>query len=129
MNLFFQFHSHSTFQFVRFVSHYFNKLEKKILISYFPTYFPWYNQTLENIFQLIFHDTTNQTSENNLLFRNLLFKEITFQNKKLLSSKQIGVKTCFTMMIAECDHDVHFIRNQKKIHKNPPLVIILLAQL
>jgi len=26
---FFQFYSHSTFKFVRFVSHYFNKLEKK----------------------------------------------------------------------------------------------------
>jgi hypothetical protein len=39
--IFFQFHSHSTFEFVRFVPHYFNKLEKnKILISYFPAHFP-----------------------------------------------------------------------------------------
>jgi len=56
---FFQFHSPSTFWFVRFVSHYFNKLEKnKILISYFPAHFPWYNQILESVFQLIFHYTT-----------------------------------------------------------------------
>jgi hypothetical protein len=56
---FFQFHSHSTFQFVRFVSYYFNKLEKnKTLISYFLTHFPWHSQTLESVFQLIFHYTT-----------------------------------------------------------------------
>jgi hypothetical protein len=55
MKFFFQFYSHSTFKFVRFVPHYFNKLEKnKILISYFPAHFPWHNQTLENVFQLIF---------------------------------------------------------------------------
>jgi hypothetical protein len=36
----------------------FNKLEKnKILISYFPAR-PWHNQTLETVFQLIFHYTT-----------------------------------------------------------------------
>ena len=41
MKFFFQFYSHSTFKFVRFVPHYFNKLEKnKILISYFPAHFP-----------------------------------------------------------------------------------------
>jgi len=43
--------------------YYFNffmfQIEKnKILISYFPAHFPWHNQTLENIFQLIFHYTT-----------------------------------------------------------------------
>ena len=38
---FFQFHFHSTFEFVRFVPYYFNKLEKKKkLISYFPAHFP-----------------------------------------------------------------------------------------
>jgi len=43
----------------RFIPHYFNKFEKnKILISYFPTHFSWHNQTLEIIFQLIFHYTT-----------------------------------------------------------------------
>ena len=37
---FFQFHSHLTFYFVRFVPYYFNKLEKnKTLISYFPAHF------------------------------------------------------------------------------------------
>ena len=37
----------------------FNKLEKnKTLISYFPAHFPWHNQTLESVFQLIFHYTT-----------------------------------------------------------------------
>jgi len=45
--------------FLRFVPHYFNKLEKnKTLISYFPAHFPWHNQTLENVFQLIFYYTT-----------------------------------------------------------------------
>jgi len=39
--LFFQFHSHSTFLFVRFAPYYFNKIEKnKTLISYFPAHFP-----------------------------------------------------------------------------------------
>jgi len=57
--IFFQFYSHSTFYFVRFVPHYFNKLGKnKTLISYFPAHFPWHNQTLESVFQLIFHYTT-----------------------------------------------------------------------
>jgi len=57
--IFFQFHSHSTFYFVRFLLYYFNKLEKnKTLISYFSAHFSWHNQTLENIFQLIFHYTT-----------------------------------------------------------------------
>ena len=37
---FFQFHYYSTFKFVRFVPYYFNKFEKKTLISYFPAYFP-----------------------------------------------------------------------------------------
>jgi hypothetical protein len=37
----------------------FNKLEKnKTLISYFPAHFSWHNQTLESVFQLIFHYTT-----------------------------------------------------------------------
>jgi len=38
----------------------FNKLEKKnkTLISYFPDHFSWHNQTLESVFQLIFHYTT-----------------------------------------------------------------------
>jgi hypothetical protein len=37
---FFQFNSHSTFLFVRFVPYYFNKIEKnKILITYFSAYF------------------------------------------------------------------------------------------
>jgi len=40
MKFFFQFHSHSTFKFVRFVPNYLNKLEKnKTLISYFLAHF------------------------------------------------------------------------------------------
>jgi len=54
------------------------------LISYFPAHFPWHNQILENVFQLIFHYTTKHRK---ILFRNLFFPEFTFQ-KKLLSSKQ-----------------------------------------
>ena len=55
----FQFYSHLTFKFVRFVFHYFNKLEKnKTLMSYFSAYFSWHNQTLESVFQFIFHYTT-----------------------------------------------------------------------
>jgi hypothetical protein len=33
------------------------KNKNKILISYFPIYFSRHDLTLENIFQLIFHDT------------------------------------------------------------------------
>jgi hypothetical protein len=55
---FFQFHSHSTFSFVRFVPYYFNKLEKtKTLISCFSAHFSWYNQILKSIFQFIFYYT------------------------------------------------------------------------
>jgi len=69
--------------FVRFFSHYFNKLEKnKILISYFPAHFSWYNQTLKNIFQLIFHYTTKH-------------QKIIHLKKKLLSSKQTELKFYF----------------------------------
>jgi len=54
----FQFNSHSTFLFVRFVPYYFNKIEKnKILIRYFPAYFSWHNQILKIIFQFIFYYT------------------------------------------------------------------------
>jgi len=77
--IFFQFHSHSTFWFVRFVPHYFNKLEKnKTLISYFSAHFPWHNQILENVFQLIFHYTTKHRK---ILFRNSLSPEFTFQKE------------------------------------------------
>ena len=76
---FFQFHSHSTFKFVRFVPYYFNKLEKnKILISYFPAHFPWHNQTLESVFQLISHYTTKHRK---ILSRNSLSPEFTFQKE------------------------------------------------
>jgi len=84
LDFFFQFHSHSTFKFVRFVSHYFNKLEKNILISYFPAYFPRHNQTLESVFQFIFHDTTKHQ-------KIIQFPGIHFP-MKLLSSKQTGPK-------------------------------------
>jgi hypothetical protein len=56
---FFNFIHIQPFRFVRFVSYYFNKLEKnKTLISYFPAYFLGHNQKLENIFQLVFYYIT-----------------------------------------------------------------------
>jgi hypothetical protein len=39
-------------------SHYFNKLEKKNINKLFTAHFPQHNQTLESVFQLIFHYTT-----------------------------------------------------------------------
>jgi hypothetical protein len=75
---FFQFHSHSTFLFVKFVPHYFNKLEKnKTLISYFPVHFPWHNQKLENVFQFIFHYTTKH--QKIIHFPEIYLKKTTFQ--------------------------------------------------
>jgi len=67
-----------------FIPHYFNKLEKnKTLISYFSAHFPWHNQTLEIVFQLIFHYTTKHRKIIHFLeihFPGIHFpKKITFQ--------------------------------------------------
>jgi len=77
--IFFQFHSHSTFYFVRFIPYYFNKLEKnKTLISYFSNYFLWHNQTLESVFQFIFYYITKH--QKIIYFSGIHFKKkITFQ--------------------------------------------------
>ena len=76
---FFQFYSHSTFQFVKFVPHYFNKLEKnKTLLSYFPAHFLQHNQILKNIFQLIFYYTTKH-QKIIYFFKIYFFKKTIFQ--------------------------------------------------
>jgi len=59
MKLYFFFNFSFNFLTCKICSLLFNKFEKnKTLISYFPAHFPWHNQTLENVFQLIFHYTT-----------------------------------------------------------------------
>ena len=54
-----------------------------MLISYFPAHFPLHNQTLESVFQLIFHYTTKHRKilSRNSLSRNSLSPEFTFQKE------------------------------------------------
>jgi len=56
-----------------------NLKKNKILISYFPAHFSWYNQILENIFQFIFHCTTKH------------YKIIHFLKNLFSSEQQKGV--------------------------------------
>jgi hypothetical protein len=58
---------------------------KKILKIYFPTYFSWHNQTMENVFQLIFYDTTKHKKI--IYFSGIYFSKESLSKRKLLSSK------------------------------------------
>jgi len=89
--IFFQFHSHSTFLFVRFVPHYFNKLEKnKTLISYFLAHFSWHNQTLESVFQLISHYITKH--QKRIHFPGIYFHKIHFLKENYFPANKQGLK-------------------------------------
>ena len=69
----------------------FKKLEKnKILINYFPVYFSWRNQILENIFQFIFHYTTNYQKIIN--FPEIYFFRIHFPKKNYFPPNKRSLK-------------------------------------
>jgi hypothetical protein len=64
----------------------FNKLEKnKTLISYFPAHFSWHNQTLESVFQLIFHYTTKH-------WKIIHFPGIHFPKKNYFPANKRGLR-------------------------------------
>ena len=65
---------------------------KKILISYFSAHFPWHNQILENVFQLIFHDTTKHHKIIHFLEIHF-FKKTVFQKQLLFSKQTASVST------------------------------------
>ena len=58
-----------------------NLKKNKTLISYFPAHFPWHNQTLENVFQLIFHYTIKYWKI--IYFPGIYFSKIYFFKKTI----------------------------------------------
>ena len=66
--------------------------KNKTLISYFPAHFPWHNQILKSVFQLIFYYTIKY--QKIIHFLKIYFLKIYFSKKKILKSKQATGNSC-----------------------------------